>query len=94
MGAGSFLSPRARPLERALHLTPLASLEDARVGFFWNSKPNADVLLDQLERGLAGRLPLRDARRFAKPLPTSAAPAEVIEEIVRQCDVVVFASAD
>jgi hypothetical protein len=92
--AQTFLSPRARVLERPLHVTPVESVEDARIGVFWNSKPNADVLLERLAAGIEERLPGREIRRFAKPLPTSAAPAEVIEEIVRQCDVVVFASAD
>lgn len=64
-----------------------------RVGLFSNKKPNADAMLEEVQRGLADAAPdLTFVYGSKEPLAEKAEP-EVIERL-RDCDVVVLASAE
>lgn len=70
------------------------SLEGKAIGFMWNAKPNGDILLKNLERILKSRLKSSATIMREKPLASSGAPAEVIEELSAKCDFVVLAIGD
>jgi hypothetical protein len=70
------------------------SLDGLRIGLLGNTKRNADVILDAVGATLAerydvaGLVPLTKTQ-FAMPLPD-----ELIEDLVRECDVVVIGVGD
>jgi hypothetical protein len=64
-----------------------------KVGLFSNKKPNADAMLEEVQRGLLAAAPdLTFVYGSKEPLAENA-PAEVIESL-SDCDVVVLASAE
>lgn len=70
------------------------SLNGIRIGLLGNTKRNADLILDAVGAQLAGRhdavtLVPRTKTQFAMPLPV-----DLIEELVRECDVVVIGVGD
>ena len=69
-----------------------ASLDAKRVALLDISKPRGDVFLDRLQDKL-GSLGI-ETRRYAKPTFTRVAPAELKQQIVSECDLVVEALAD
>jgi hypothetical protein len=71
----------------------LDGLSGRRVGFFSNNKPNAGVLLEQLEELLQRRFGIV-ARRYLKPVPSLGAEVSLLDEIRRDCDAVVIAGFD
>lgn len=77
------IRPRRQPPERADRVS-LALLDI--------SKPRGDVYLDELE-GLLRQAGL-STRRYAKPTFTRPAPAELLDRIAEECDLVVEALAD
>jgi hypothetical protein len=73
-------------------LAQLESLDGLTIGLLDISKSRGDVFLDRVDehfrrRGLK-------TLRFKKPTFTRAAPVELLQEMARQCDVVVEALAD
>ncbi len=58
------------------------------------SKPRGNVLIDELERQLAARLPAVTFRRYAKPTFTKPAPEELRRTIAQEADFVIEALAD
>ena len=62
------------------------------VGILDNSKPNARVLLERLAELLSARAGTASVRIWTKP--TSAQPAECLDEIARSVEVVLTGSAD
>ncbi|WP_344070442.1 UGSC family (seleno)protein [Microbacterium sediminicola] len=79
-------SPHAEAVRRG-------SLGGLRVGLLGNTKRNAEQILDAvgacLQRRGAGQLVRRTKRQFAMPLPD-----DLVEELVRECDVVVIGVGD
>jgi len=77
-------------------LKPLAprprDLAGRSVGILDNSKPNAGVLLAGVAELLAARAGAGSVRTWRKP--TSAQPAECLDEIARSVEVVLTGSAD
>lgn len=79
------------PLERA-RLAPPRSLDGLTIGLFDIGKARSDEFLDRVElrlreRGLA-------TRRYAKPTNAKVAPAEVIDRVADEADVVLIALSD
>ena len=68
------------------------ALAGRSVGILDNSKPNARVLLERLAELLAARAGTASVRIWTKP--TSAQPAECLDEIARSVEVVLTGSAD
>ncbi len=71
----------------------LDDLTGRTVGFFSNNKPNAASVLERLEEMLRERYGVV-GKRYAKTVPSLAADAVLIDEIVRDCDAVVIAGFD
>ncbi|WP_136710025.1 UGSC family (seleno)protein [Agromyces sp. H66] len=70
------------------------SLDGLRIGLLGNTKRNADLILDAVGAQLARRadavtLVPRTKTQFAMPLPV-----DLIEELIRECDVVVIGVGD
>lgn len=89
------LNPTAemRVRERPLAARP-DSLAGRRVGILWNGKPNADLLLDRVAELLGERFGAAVTVRTAKPNVSAPAPADIIQKLVKECDVVVNAIGD
>ena len=71
----------------------LDSLRGARVGFFSNNKPNADVLLQRIAKALEARLDIVPVF-FTKEIPSLEAGAELLDRCRDACDAVVLAALD
>ena len=79
------------PLKRA-RLKPPASLDGLTIGLFDIGKTRTDEFLDQIEKRFAERG--LKTRRYAKPTNAKVAPAEVIQKVVDEADVVLIALSD
>jgi hypothetical protein len=80
-------SPVKRP-----RLEPPASLEGLTIGLFDIGKTRSNEFLDEVEARLVERR--LKVRRYAKPTNAKVAPAEVIEKVVDEADVVLIALSD
>lgn len=83
----SELSPVERP-----RLARPASLDGLRVGLLDISKRRGDVFLDRIEEQLTQRGLV--VRRYLKPRFSILAPAELKQQIRKECDLVIEALAD
>lgn len=72
---------------------PPASLRDVTIGVLDNTKPNADVLLDRVARGLAERTGAVIGRRATKNA-AMAADDQVLEGMRDEVRIVLTGSAD
>ncbi len=71
----------------------LGTLEGARVGFFSNNKPNADVLLERTAAALGARFRITP-RFFTKEVPSLEAGEALLRQCADDCDAVVLAVYD
>lgn len=87
------LDPRG-PVVRAFK--PLASrpgvLAGRSLGLLDNSKPNAGVLLERLAELLTARAAIGSVRIWRKP--SSAQPADFLDEVAESAELVLTGSAD
>ena len=72
----------------------LAGLAGKVVGFIDNAKPNFGVLADDLGELLKTRYGVSRVIKRRKPSASVPAKAEVIEELAKECDVVITGSGD
>ncbi len=72
--------------------TPPKSLEGLSVGLFSIGKTRSPEFLDQVEKRLAERG--LKTKRFAKPTNAKTCPPEIMEQVVRECDVVLVGLSD
>ena len=73
---------------------PLKSLKGAVVGFIDNAKPNFNHLVDDLADALMSRHGVARVIKRRKRSASVPAPDECVEELVRECDVVITGSGD
>jgi hypothetical protein len=71
---------------------PPKSLDGLTIGLFDIGKTRSDEFLDRVEARLAERK--LKVRRYAKPTNAKVAPAEVIEKVANEADVVLIALSD
>lgn len=71
----------------------LEHLRGARVGFFSNNKPNADVILAGTAAALKARFDI-EAVFFTKEVPSLEAGADLLDGCSDACDAVVLAALD
>jgi len=64
------------------------------IGFLWNSKPNGDLFLKNLEAPLREKCRLSEVVMKKKTLSSSGAPPELLDELSAKCDFVVVAIGD
>ena len=87
--------PAAPVSERAPSVgQKLGTLEGKVVGFIDNAKPNFGVLADDLGELLKTRYGVSRVIKRRKPSASVPAKAEVIEELAKECDVVITGSGD
>ncbi|MFH1486454.1 MAG: hypothetical protein ABIH46_10310 [Chloroflexota bacterium] len=72
----------------------LETLNGTVGGFIDNHKVNSDIFLARLQELLKGKHGMKDAVTRMKPLSSTPAPPEIIEEMASRCDFVVHAHAD
>lgn len=72
----------------------LASLSGRVVGFIDNAKPNFNHLVDDLAELLVARYGVKSVVKLRKHSASVPAPAEMMRELVDQCDVVIAGSGD
>jgi len=96
MTAGiTVLDPTSAPVaERAERAKRPDSLEGKRVGFLDNSKPNSDKVLLYLEAMLRERYGIGSAVHRRKPTASRVIPPDMLEEMLRECDLVIPAVGD
>ncbi len=73
---------------------PLATLHGKVVGFIDNSKPNFNVLADDLGELLMSKYGVARVIRHRKRTASVPAPGEVFADVKKQCDLVITGSGD
>ncbi|MEN3355519.1 MAG: hypothetical protein V7640_3677 [Betaproteobacteria bacterium] len=68
-----------------------ASLEGKVIGFYDNTKEQADVILEAVADELRHRFGVRETLNFRGVHYSKPAPLETIDEMARKCDIVVCA---
>lgn len=71
-----------------------ASLEGKTIGLLDNSKPHSKEVLDLVEDLLHARLKPARVLRFRKSDSSKPAPADFIQDIVKECDAVINGVGD
>ena len=79
------------PLKRE-RTKPPKSLDGLTIALFEIGKTRSDEFLDRVETRFAERK--LKVRRYAKPTNAKVAPAEVIDKVVNEADVVLIALSD
>ncbi len=82
---------RVREIEMARRSN---GLRGRTVGFFWNRKPNGDILLKKLEEEWVKRVQLHRTTMRQKAFSSSGAPPEILDELSAECAFVVLAIGD
>src|SRR5437773_11655465 len=89
------LDPTSGPVvERATRAPRPQSLEGKRVGFLDNSKQNSDKILRYLDEMLRERYGISASIHRRKPTASRVVPTETLEEMLRECDLVIPAVGD
>jgi hypothetical protein len=84
------LDPTSEPVVEQRERAPRPrSLEGLRVGFVDNSKRNSDKVLLFLDEMLRERYGIGTTLHRRKPTASRTLPPEMLEELARECDVVV-----
>jgi hypothetical protein len=73
---------------------PLTTLQGKVVGFIDNSKPNFNLLADDLATLLTSKYGVARVVRHRKPTASKPASQDVLADIDRQCDLVIAGSGD
>ena len=95
LGGLTVLDPTAEPVaERAERAARPGSLAGKRVGFLDNSKQNSDKVLQYLDEMLRERYGIAASLHRRKPNASRVLPDELLEEMARECDLVVPAVGD
>jgi hypothetical protein len=89
------LDPQGASAAGAGRLAPRpATLAGVVVGVLDNAKPNARALMVRMAERLVERAGARELRVFGKPGPSRGADPALLDEIARQCGLVLAGSAD
>lgn len=88
------LDPTDETVPVSRQITPRSGKVAGVVGLMDIRKPRGDVLLDELERLLAERMPDIEVRRYAKPTFTKPCPDDLRAQMKAECDFVVEGLAD
>ncbi len=64
------------------------------IGFFWNSKPNGDILLLRIKEQLSQRFLPAETNWYEKEVAAIAAEDTIIDELVSTSDLVINAIGD
>ena len=89
------LHPAAEDVAQKHRLAPrLPNLRGTTIGLIDNHKRNADVYLGELGRLLQEQYGASRVVTYRKASQSIPSPAEVLDELARDCDAIVHAVAD
>ena len=89
------LDPTVDPVPAHAVVAPRPeTLNGAVVGLLANGKPNAEELLGMVHDVLADRYEFKQVVTRNKGNASRPCPAEIVDELAEQCDVVITASGD
>lgn len=89
------LDPTASPHDSQSRTAPrLRTLRGRAIGFLWNSKPNGNILFEELERSLLRDHGVVSASRVSKPNSSIPATNELIAKLASSVDAVVVGIGD
>ena len=89
------LDPTAKPKVDDIPIVPrVRDLNGKVIGFFWNSKPNADILLLRIREQLSQRFLPAGTNWYQKPAASIPAEDATINELVNTSDLVINAIGD
>jgi hypothetical protein len=87
-------APRREAADAPGTARTLAGLAGTVVGFIDNAKPNFGLLADDLGELLKTKYGVASVIKRRKPSASVPAKPEVIEELAKECDVVITGSGD
>ena len=91
----SVLVPTGKPRVEEIPVTPrVPDLNGKVVGFLWNGKPNADILLERIKEQLSERFRLAGTHWHGCHSSEEAAYPDTIEDVVNNSDLTVVALGD
>lgn len=93
-GSGFIFDPTAPGQNPPQQLRSLANLKGKVVGFIDNAKPNFDFLVDDVADLLMSRYGVASVIKRAKSAAAIPAPDAIVDELVKQCDLVITGSGD
>ena len=73
---------------------PVGDLKGKVVGFIDNSKPNFNLLIDDIAELLTSRYGVKAIVKSGKRGASMPATAQVLDQLAQQCDLVVTGSGD
>jgi hypothetical protein len=89
------LDPTAKPKVTNVPMAPrVRDLNGKAIGFFWNTKPNADILLLRIQEQLSQRFLPAGTNWYQKQAASIAAEDTTINELVNTSDLVIIAIGD
>ncbi len=89
------MDPRAEAVEVKASMAPRPdSLDGKVVALLDNSKANADKLLRLVGDLVKERFEIRDVKLATKPDASRPAPAEIMDQLARDCDFAIVAVGD
>lgn len=89
------LDPTVKPLQGSASLAPRPlDLNGKVLGLLANGKRNADRLLDAVAALLQERYQVKGVVRVNKGDPSRPAPEPIMDDLLKQCDVVITGIGD
>ena len=89
------LDPTAKAKVKDVTMAPrVRDLSGKVIGFLWNSKPNADILLLRIREQLSQMLHPAGTNWYQKKVATVPADGTTIKELVNSSDLVINAIGD
>lgn len=89
------LDPTAKTRVKAIPMVPrVRDLSGKVLGFLWNSKPNADILLLRIKEQLSQRFHLAATNWYEKKVATIPVKDSTVNELVDTSDLVINAIGD
>lgn len=89
------LDPTAPPGIEAMTMAPrVRGLDGKRVGFLWNGKPGGDVLLKRIRERLSERFRLAGTVWQEKTMGGRPIDQAILQELLRNSDLVINAVGD
>ena len=88
------IAPTVTAQADASSLQRRISAQGLRLGVLDNSKGNADHLLNMIVEGVRKAVPLDSVTLARKPFVSMGAPAEMLDKLAQEADIVISAMAD
>lgn len=84
---------KASAIQEVAPASRLEELQGKSLGILWNEKPNGDILLSRIEEHLTRRFDISKVV-WKRKSSGGRAPVQVLEDLARECDVVINGIGD